>query len=146
MKVVVEDKHLALAIGKGGQNVRLAAKLTGWKIDIMSVSEYEVKRQELIQEVSRSLDASLEPGEEGNESGPDGYEEFSMENLPGVGKATADKLIDGGYEDIRDIADASVEQLTQVEGVGGKTASKIYQAALEFLNEHSAVEEELEEA
>jgi N utilization substance protein A len=127
MKVVVEDKHLALAIGKGGQNVRLAAKLTGWMIDIMSVSEYEVKRQELIQEVSRTLEAAPEP--------PGEAPDFSMEKLPGVGKATADKLAAGGFRDIRDIASASIEQLTQVEGIGIKTANKLHEAAAAFLNE-----------
>ena len=138
MKVVVEDRHLALAIGKGGQNVRLAAKLTGWMIDIMSVSEYEVKRQELIEEVSRTLDA----GPEQAEGGPESYEDFSVEDLPGIGKATADKLGAGGFDNIKDIANASVEQLSQVEGVGAKTANKIYEAAVEFMSQYPLEEED----
>ena len=48
-KVVVDDNQLSLAIGKEGQNVRLAAKLTGWKIDIKSVSQANKEMDEFTQ-------------------------------------------------------------------------------------------------
>ena len=53
--VVVADSQLSLAIGKNGQNVRLAAKLTGWKIDIISVSEYEKEKLEREKEIKAAL-------------------------------------------------------------------------------------------
>jgi N utilization substance protein A len=64
MEVIVEDKQLSLAIGKKGQNVRLAAKLTGWKIDIKSEEE---KRREVEAQLG-ALEIG-EPGAEGEESG-----------------------------------------------------------------------------
>ena len=65
MEVVVEDKQLSLAIGKKGQNVRLAAKLTGWKIDIKSEEE---KRRE----VEAQLEPLLEAGESSGEQPAEG--------------------------------------------------------------------------
>ena len=62
MEVVVEDKQLSLAIGKKGQNVRLAAKLTGWKIDIKSEEE---KRREVEAAVRRARDRRRGPGRGG---------------------------------------------------------------------------------
>ncbi len=53
--VVVADSQLSLAIGKNGQNVRLAAKLTGWKIDIISVSEYEKEKLDREREIKAAL-------------------------------------------------------------------------------------------
>ncbi|MCA9419899.1 MAG: KH domain-containing protein, partial [Nitrospira sp.] len=53
--VVVADSQLSLAIGKNGQNVRLAAKLTGWKIDIISSTEYEKQKLERDQEIKAAL-------------------------------------------------------------------------------------------
>jgi N utilization substance protein A len=53
--VVVADSQLSLAIGKNGQNVRLAAKLTGWKIDIISSTEYEKEKLERDQEIKAAL-------------------------------------------------------------------------------------------
>jgi len=53
--VVVADSQLSLAIGKNGQNVRLAAKLTGWKIDIISASEYEKEKLERERDIKAAL-------------------------------------------------------------------------------------------
>jgi N utilization substance protein A len=53
---VVADHQLSLAIGKKGQNVRLAAKLTGWKIDIISQSEYEKER---VKDRDREINAAI---------------------------------------------------------------------------------------
>jgi N utilization substance protein A len=58
--VVVADSQLSLAIGKNGQNVRLAAKLTGWKIDIISSTEYEKEKLEREQEIKAALAAETE--------------------------------------------------------------------------------------
>ncbi len=71
--VVVADSQLSLAIGKNGQNVRLAAKLTGWKIDIISVSEYEKEKLERDREIKAALaeeTAAQREQEAGTESPP----------------------------------------------------------------------------
>ena len=82
--VVVADSQLSLAIGKNGQNVRLAAKLTGWKIDIISVSEYEKEKLEREKEIKAALAeetaAQLEQ-ETGTESPPPASEGENGEGL-----------------------------------------------------------------
>src|SRR5436190_7172478 len=111
MEVVVEDKQLSLAIGKKGQNVRLAAKLVGWRIDIKSEEE---KRQEVEAEMARMERIvaelrSLEPH--------------------GVTDKVAQSLIDAGVAGLAHILEMTDEDLQQVEGVGPKTAEKIREAA-----------------
>ena len=130
MEVVVEDKQLSLAIGKKGQNVRLAAKLTGWRIDIKSEEEKrrEVEAQfeglEAAPEDAGDADASADGGEE-TEAGaaPLPYE------LDGVGEKTVRKLVDAGFDSIEAVAGATAEQLSEVQGIGEKTAARILAAA-----------------
>jgi len=100
-KVYVPEDQLSLAIGKAGQNVRLAAKLTGWKIDV----------------VGATLTAEGVKESEG------------LENLEGVGEKTADALRTAGFNTPEDISNSSAEELTKVEGIGEKTAEKILEAA-----------------
>lgn len=69
--VVVADSQLSLAIGKNGQNVRLAAKLTGWKIDIISISEYEKEKLKREQEIKTAL-AEETAAQLGQEAGAEG--------------------------------------------------------------------------
>ncbi len=69
--VVVADSQLSLAIGKNGQNVRLAAKLTGWKIDIISISEYEKEKLKREQEIKAAL-AEETAAQLGQEAGTEG--------------------------------------------------------------------------
>ncbi len=111
MEVVVEDKQLSLAIGKKGQNVRLAAKLVGWRIDIKSEEE---KRQEVEAEMARMERIvaelhSLEPH--------------------GVSEKIAQSLIDAGVGGLPHLLDMTDEEVCQVEGIGPKTAEKIREAA-----------------
>src|SRR4029077_1456597 len=107
MEVVVEDKQLSLAIGKKGQNVRLAAKLVGWRIDIKSEEE---KRQEVEAEMARMARIvdelrSLEPH--------------------GVPERIVQKLIDSGVAGLAHILEMSDEDLTSLEGIDDKTAETI---------------------
>jgi len=102
MEIVVADDQLSLAIGKRGQNVRLASKLTGWKIDIKS----ESKMEKLSEEVVERLTA-----------------------LPGIGEIIARVLYDEGFYTIEDVAEADAEELGRICGIGEKKAEKIVEAA-----------------
>ncbi len=111
MEVVVEDKQLSLAIGKKGQNVRLAAKLVGWRIDIKSEEE---KRQEVEAEMARMAR---------------GVDE--LRSLPRIAERTVQKLIDAGVGGIDHILVMTVADLQTIDGIGPKTGEKILEAAAE---------------
>jgi transcription termination/antitermination protein NusA len=115
MIVIVADDQLSLAIGKGGQNARLAAKLTGWKIDLVPKSD-EQKRQEA-RKASRTEIEKLE-----------------------LGEATTEKLISAGIETVQELASTALEKLTEIPGVGEKTAEKLLAAARAYLEAHPAPE------
>jgi N utilization substance protein A len=125
MEVVVEDKQLSLAIGKKGQNVRLAAKLTGWRIDIKSEEE---KRRE-VEAQFEGLETAVEPSE--GESGGEPTDDAAPPSytLAGIGEKTVRKLVEGGFGTIEAISGATVEQLSELQGIGEKTAEKILAAA-----------------
>jgi N utilization substance protein A len=141
MEVVVEDKQLSLAIGKKGQNVRLAAKLTGWRIDIKSEEEKrrEVEAQfgELEIPGEPSADSSTEAGADGSakvEADGANAEAPADETplpytLPGIGDKTVRKLVEGGFATLEALAAATAEELSNIPGIGGKTAEKILAAA-----------------
>jgi N utilization substance protein A len=138
---VVADAQLSLAIGKKGQNVRLAAKLTGWKIDILSESEYEQERQK-----ERDLEIEAAIAEETRKMAEETEAAETMENaalaetqpeivaIDGVGPKTAENLIQAGYDTIAKIAAMSDEDILAVPGIGDKTAQKILLAARAMLN------------
>jgi len=85
--VVVADSQLSLAIGKNGQNVRLAAKLTGWKIDIISASEYEKEKLERERDIKAALAEETAAQEE--QSGPSSASEVSVsEEVPATATAS----------------------------------------------------------
>ncbi|MGD0625846.1 MAG: transcription termination factor NusA [Thermodesulfobacteriota bacterium] len=109
MEVIVEDDQLSLAIGRRGQNVRLAAKLTDWKIDIRS----EAKAGQ----VGPNLDEIAARGME------------KVDRIAGVGEKTAQLLNSAGYLTVADVCQASAEQLSQIEGIGLKKAEKLIEAA-----------------
>jgi N utilization substance protein A len=111
MEVIVPDDQLSLAIGKKGQNVRLASRLVGWKIDIKSEAE---KKNEIEAELERVAAA---------------HEEFNM--VPGLGDKIVSKLVDAGFRSVREVAMANFEELTSIPGIGEKIALKIFDACNE---------------
>jgi N utilization substance protein A len=106
LEVVVDDSQLSLAIGKKGQNVRLAAKLLGWKIDIKSEEE---KRQEVEQQMSSLVTPTITP----------------LDRVPELGETLIEKLNEAGITTVEALADMTPEQLEEVPGVGPKTVEKI---------------------
>jgi N utilization substance protein A len=106
LEVVVDDSQLSLAIGKKGQNVRLAAKLLGWKIDIKSEEE---KRQEVEQQMESLTTQQSTP----------------LANVTDLGEALIGKLNEAGISTVEALADMTPEQLEEVPGVGPKTVEKI---------------------
>ncbi|HEX4380637.1 MAG TPA: transcription termination factor NusA [Candidatus Acidoferrum sp.] len=112
LEVIVEDSQLSLAIGKKGQNVRLASKLIGWDIDIKSEEE---KRREIEEEMT-ALTAPTTP----------------LTTLAGVGAKTIEKIEAAGITNVEKLAGMTPEQLMEIPGIGEKMVDKIYQAVNRF--------------
>jgi N utilization substance protein A len=110
MEVIVDDSQLSLAIGKKGQNVRLAAKLIGWKIDIKSEEE---KRQEVELQMA-SLTNSGAP--------------VSVLIDFGLPEAVAEQLLAGGVATVEKLGSMTPEQIIAVPGVGSENMEKIGEA------------------
>jgi len=120
MTVAVEDDKLSLAIGKSGQNARLASKLTGWKINILSETEYnEMKRREAEEMV------------------PVGH-------IEGIGSKLEEKLVDQDINTVQQLARAKVEELIKIDGIGQKTAEGLIEKAQDFAAEIAAKRKEEE--
>ena len=115
LEVVVDDSQLSLAIGKKGQNVRLAAKLLGWKIDIKSEEE---KRQEVEQQMSQLVTPSATP----------------LEDVQGLGEGLIEKLKTAGVTTVEALADMTPEQLEAIEGIGPKTVERISLAVSDYFS------------
>ena len=121
VEVIVADDQLSLAIGKNGQNVRLASKLCGWSIDIRS-------KKDLVKE---KLEASMVADEAPVEVAPSVEVEpsaGSLESIEGIGPKTAEALKAAGYNTVDDLKKASKEELASIKGVGRKTMDKIMAA------------------
>ncbi|MDY6861402.1 MAG: transcription termination factor NusA [Thermodesulfobacteriota bacterium] len=115
--VIVTDEQLSLAIGKKGLNVRLAVKLTGWKVDIKSRSKVEILSKEVYKELL---------------------------SIQGIGEITAEILYKEGFFTPHDLAIADTDELSQISGIGKKKAVKIKQAAEKYLIKRSQKEVEAE--
>jgi N utilization substance protein A len=108
MEVVVPDERLSLAIGKKGQNVRLASKLTGWKIDVVS----ETRMQERNEAARRSL-----------------------REIPGIGDMTVEILFMEGYRSAEEVAQATEEELGNISGIGAERAHNLIESARALVRE-----------
>jgi N utilization substance protein A len=122
LEVIVDDTQLSLAIGKKGQNVRLAAKLLAWKIDIKSEEE---KRQEVEQQM------------QGMGGGPT----TAIEQVGELGESIIQKLVAAGITTVEALADMTPEQLEEIPGIGEKTLEKISVAVRHYFGEYEPGEE-----
>ncbi|UQZ90810.1 transcription termination/antitermination protein NusA [Deltaproteobacteria bacterium Smac51] len=117
LEVIVPDEQLSLAIGRKGQNVRLASRLVGWRIDVKSESKYQ-----------RGL--------------KDGYQ--SLIRLPGVSETMADALFEAGYGSAREVAEADSQGMIEALKLDEAKVDQVKEAArlyLDNLAEEDAVEE-----
>lgn len=115
MEVVVPDDQLSLAIGKKGQNVRLASRVTNWKLDVNGESEYNKELRE-------------------------GYKSLHM--LPGVGDKLATALYEMGYRSAEDISKAEPADLAIIKGISDKKARDLIQGALDYVQSLSVDSED----
>ena len=115
MEVIVEEKQQSLAIGKKGQNVRLASRLIGWQIDVKSE---EQKKQEVLS-VMESLTSSS----------------TSLTELEGISDRIIERLREAGIENVERILELGEDELKEIPGVGDKTAAKIMEAAKDLFEE-----------
>lgn len=115
MEVIVPDEQLSLAIGKRGQNVRLASRLTGWKIDVRSESELE--------EETRRARSSLGA-------------------IPVVNDMVAELLYQAGFKSAEELAEADLETIVGVDGISKEKAEAIYKSSREYVAEKRRKEEE----
>ena len=122
IEVIVDDTQLSLAIGKKGQNVRLAAKLLGWKIDIKSEEE---KRQEVEQQMQAMSGGPQTP----------------IEQVGELGEAIIQKLVAVGITTVEALADMTPEQLEEVPGIGERTLEKISMAVRHYFGEYEPGEQ-----
>jgi transcription termination/antitermination protein NusA len=127
IEVIVDDTQLSLAIGKKGQNVRLAAKLLGWKIDIKSEEE---KRQEVEQQMQAMSGGPSTP----------------IEQVGELGDAIIQKLVAAGITTVEALADMTPEQLEEIPGIGEKTLEKISTAVRHYFGQYEEGEERPEPA
>ena len=129
MEVIVDDSQLSLAIGKKGQNVRLAAKLLGWRIDIKSEEE---KRQEVESQMA-ALVVSGAP--------------VSVLIDHGLGEKVVEKLLEAGVGTIEKLGSMTPEQLEEISGIGPKTVETIQVAVNSYYAQfEEAVAPEIEPA
>ncbi len=105
MTVIVEDDKLSLAIGRSGQNARLASRLTGWKVNILSETQYNER-------MKREAELLVPVGQ-----------------LEGVGVVLRDRLIAADISSVQRLAQSTVETLTRIEGLGEKTANRLLELA-----------------
>jgi len=111
MTVAVEDEKLSLAIGRNGQNARLASKLTGWKVNIMSETDYE--------EMKHHEAEMLVP----------------VGQLDGIGVKIKEHLVEADINSVQRLASTQVETLTKLPGIGEKTAETLIGKAQAFVDE-----------
>ncbi len=113
MEVIVPDEFLSIAIGKRGQNVRLASKLTKWHLDVISEAEYSKEMQS-------------------------GYD--SLVVLPGVGISLADALYEKGFFSAEELSNASIEDLIQIRDITEEKAAELIETAKNYVESSDEID------
>ncbi len=138
LELVVPDDQLSLAIGKRGQNVRLAAILTEWRLDVLKESEYAQIRESRLEEQEQDMKLF--------------YELYNLENLSTLNHEMIAKLIENGLDDIEKLSSASVDEVGSALGLEDDNAVNLINEAIDYLAakleelDSSEEETELEEA
>ena len=122
MDIAVEEDQLALAIGRGGQNIKLASRLTGWKLNVMSLADADDLNAKELQKTGEKLAETL-----------------------GIDAEVAGVLIDEGYTNLDEIAEAEAEALSEIEEFDSKLVDNLQERAqdaqlVKALNDSEAVE------
>jgi N utilization substance protein A len=115
MEVVVPDDQLSLAIGRKGQNVRLASRLSGWRIDVCSEAEAEEETRRTRQSIGA---------------------------IPGIGDIAAELLYQEGFKSAEDVAQSELEEIMDVEGISKEKAESLHKSAKEHVEEKQRKEAE----
>jgi N utilization substance protein A len=119
IEVVVGEDQLSLAIGRRGQNVRLASQLTGWQIDILTEAEESERRQEQFRKRTELFMTALD-----------------------VDETLAQLLASENFSQIEDLAFVVPEELAEIQGIGEETAQELQRRAQEFLERQDAAFDE----
>ncbi|MBN1353932.1 MAG: transcription termination/antitermination protein NusA [Candidatus Omnitrophica bacterium] len=115
IEVIVKEDQLSIAIGKHGQNVRLASRLIGWELDIRAEGKEKVESEKDKKEKPKEKEPKKKA--------------LSLKSLDGVGKKAAETLIEAGFDTVEKIREATTEDLVKLNGIGKKTAEKIIMSA-----------------
>ncbi len=115
MEVIVPDEQLSLAIGRKGQNVRLASRLTGWRIDVRSEAEAEEENRRA---------------------------RISLGAVAGVNDMVAELLYQAGYKSAEELAEAELTEIQEVDGITAEKAEAIHQASKTHVEELKQLEEQ----
>lgn len=119
IEIVVPDDQLSLAIGKKGQNVRLAAILTEWRLDVLKESEYAEIRTSRLEEQEQELKVF--------------YELYNLENLEALDHTMISKLMEHRIDDIEKLSSASVDEIVSYLEISEEEAVGIINAAIDYL-------------
>ena len=123
VEVVVDDEQLSIAIGKRGQNVRLAAKLTGWNIDVRSEAEKRRETEAAMVQALPEPAARQEPAEQ-----PESLSWWKMGAIEGLDETVVKNLASAGYTDAKSLYTVTVEQLLTVDGIDQDLAFRLIDA------------------
>ena len=121
--IVVADDQLSIAIGKHGQNIRLASQLVGWQLEVFSETQWK--------EHAQSLPQKTEPAAQIPEGEP---KAAGIGDLPGVGEKLIALLTEKGLDTLEKIAESSIEELSTIKGLGKVKAEKIIAEAAKMIN------------
>ncbi len=135
-QVVVPEDQLSLAIGKGGQNARLTAKLCDWSIDIYSEQEFAELQSGAAREVAASIFKDTAEEED--------VDQLDLTELSGVGPSLAEKMKEAGYKTAPQILETGEEGLSEVSGIGGSKAESILEQVTQIVQDTLSEEPEPE--